>query len=61
MHTLNDEIGYGKEWSPLQIDLQLVSTTLKEVALDATMFKTQKLQTAFQRKYWALQTTYSRI
>jgi hypothetical protein len=33
MHTLNDEIGYTKEWSPLSIDLKLVSDTLKEVAL----------------------------
>lgn len=33
MHTLNDEIGYNKEWSPLAIDLKLVSDTLKEVRL----------------------------
>lgn len=31
MHTLNDEIGYGKAWSPLEIDLKLISDTLKEV------------------------------
>ena len=33
MHTLKDEIGYGQSWSPLDIDLKLISDTLKEVSV----------------------------
>jgi len=31
MNTLGEQVGYGKEWSPLEIDLKLVNDILKEV------------------------------
>ncbi|MGI0059774.1 MAG: hypothetical protein ACREBJ_08390 [Nitrosotalea sp.] len=32
MVTLGDEIGYGKDWSPLKIDIELVQKTIKEAS-----------------------------